>query len=232
MYHDVHNEGADILVIAGDVTNGNNRHIAKDFINEKCEEFEHVIMVPGNHEYYCREIREVDLYWKTNAHLAKNFVYLTRDYWIHPDAEYMFHGCTLWSDISNPIDRYCVANSLADFGTIAGMTPNVYQCLHQQDKMWLDDNLTMFKDDFKHVVITHHAPHWYSLHERFKYADNNAGFITDLDWMFVKHKIKLWMHGHVHNSFDYHVCGTRVVCNPAGYGYENREFKDAKILEI
>jgi len=27
----------------------------------------------------------------------------------------------------------------------------------------------------------------------------------------------LWIHGHTHDSFDYVVNGTRVVCNPRGY---------------
>jgi hypothetical protein len=27
----------------------------------------------------------------------------------------------------------------------------------------------------------------------------------------------LWIHGHTHESFDYVVNGTRVVCNPRGY---------------
>ena len=27
----------------------------------------------------------------------------------------------------------------------------------------------------------------------------------------------LWIHGHKHESFDYEVNGTRVVCNPRGY---------------
>lgn len=26
----------------------------------------------------------------------------------------------------------------------------------------------------------------------------------------------LWIHGHTHDGFDYHVNGTRVVCNPRG----------------
>jgi hypothetical protein len=29
--------------------------------------------------------------------------------------------------------------------------------------------------------------------------------------------VSLWIHGHTHESFDYVVSGTRVVCNPRGY---------------
>ena len=27
----------------------------------------------------------------------------------------------------------------------------------------------------------------------------------------------LWLHGHTHESFDYNIKNTRVVCNPRGY---------------
>ena len=29
--------------------------------------------------------------------------------------------------------------------------------------------------------------------------------------------VSLWIHGHTHESFDYTVKGTRIVCNPRGY---------------
>jgi Icc-related predicted phosphoesterase len=42
----------------------------------------------------------------------------------------------------------------------------------------------------------------------------------------------LWVHGHVHNSCDYRVGATRVVCNPHGYGLENPNFNAALVVEI
>jgi predicted phosphodiesterase len=30
-------------------------------------------------------------------------------------------------------------------------------------------------------------------------------------------RASVWIHGHTHESFDYVVNGTRVVCNPRGY---------------
>ena len=28
--------------------------------------------------------------------------------------------------------------------------------------------------------------------------------------------VSLWVHGHMHDSFDYQVGDTRVICNPSG----------------
>ena len=30
-------------------------------------------------------------------------------------------------------------------------------------------------------------------------------------------RVALWVHGHMHDPFDYEIYGTRVVCNPRGY---------------
>lgn len=33
----------------------------------------------------------------------------------------------------------------------------------------------------------------------------------------------MWLHGHVHDSFDYRVGRCRVVCNPRGYAQNRKE---------
>jgi len=44
----------------------------------------------------------------------------------------------------------------------------------------------------------------------------------------------LWVHGHMHESFDYEIYGTRVVCNPRGYEPEalNPDFRPDWIMEL
>jgi Icc-related predicted phosphoesterase len=79
--------------------------------------------------------------------------------------------------------------------------------------------------DKKYVVVGHHAPCRKSVHE--KYARDhvmNGGFVTELgDFIAYRPQIKLWVHGHMHDEFDYVVGETRIVCNPRGYvGHENR----------
>jgi pyruvate carboxylase len=41
-------------------------------------------------------------------------------------------------------------------------------------------------------------------------------FASDLAAL-VREPVKLWIHGHTHESMDYELNGTRVVCNPRGY---------------
>jgi Icc-related predicted phosphoesterase len=67
------------------------------------------------------------------------------------------------------------------------------------------------------VVITHHAPSRKSIHSRFSSSLLNACFVSDVEHLLNGRRVCLWVHGHTHDSFDYVLNGTRVVCNPRGY---------------
>jgi hypothetical protein len=71
----------------------------------------------------------------------------------------------------------------------------------------------------------------------------NAGFVSDL--RHILDLADLWIHGHVHDSFDYRVGATRVIANPRGYArnlnmagapadlkWENRAFDPALVIEV
>jgi hypothetical protein len=43
----------------------------------------------------------------------------------------------------------------------------------------------------------------------------------------------LWIHGHVHDSFDYQIGRTRIVCNPRGYeAHANPNFLPALLCRV
>jgi hypothetical protein len=48
--------------------------------------------------------------------------------------------------------------------------------------------------------------------------------------------VQLWIHGHTHDSFDYRLNGTRVLCNPRGYARdgvnENPMFDPQLVIEV
>lgn len=78
-------------------------------------------------------------------------------------------------------------------------------------------------EDDKFVVVGHHAPSIQSIHPRYKHDQiMNGGYMSSLEEFIIdRPSIKAWIHGHVHDKFDYFVGDTRVVCNPRGYvGFE------------
>ena len=64
----------------------------------------------------------------------------------------------------------------------------------------------------------------------------NACFVSDAEHLIDGRLARLWIHGHTHDSSDYVLNGTRVVCNPRGYVRngvtENRRFDANFLVEV
>ena len=85
------------------------------------------------------------------------------------------------------------------------------------------------------VVVGHHTPSYQSIMGRYVGDKLNGAYASDLtDFIETHPQIKLWTHGHIHNSADYMIGSTRILCNPRGYyGYEeNENFKPEMVVEV
>lgn len=82
------------------------------------------------------------------------------------------------------------------------------------------------------VVVTHHAPLAASLSTKHAGDLLNAAYASDLSTLIESCHPTLWVHGHMHESRDFVHDNTRIVCNPRGYGRENREFSSGFIAEV
>lgn len=244
---DLHNEfsifeppkvEADVVVLAGDIWKGAG---GIGWAREQFEDQE-IVYVPGNHEYYGRDIKETQALMRIAAEQCG--VRLLDDGEAVIDGV-RFLGSTLWTDFllfGQEAKIHAMAagqQSLTDFrvihsGRLGHFTPAASIELHEQSMAWLKDQLDApFKG--KTVVVTHHLPSQRSVAERFKDDLLSACFASDLDYLFGK--MALWIHGHTHDSFDYTSKGTRVICNPRGYvitrrPVENADFDPALIVEI
>ena len=113
---------------------------------------------------------------------------------------------------------------------------------HEQSRTWLKEELAK-RYDGTTVVVTHHGPHPLSVHPRYAGDATNAAFVSDASDLLAR--ADLWLHGHVHDDFDYNVHGCRVVANPRGYPrnagscervqdlvFENPNFQFALVIEV
>jgi hypothetical protein len=113
---------------------------------------------------------------------------------------------------------------------------------HEYSRAWLASEIAKPYSG-KTVVVSHHAPHPLSIHSRYVNDPLNAAFASNLSDMMAG--VDLWLHGHVHDSFDYRVGRCRVVANPAGYllnrawvtsrtrfQFENAAFKSDLLVEL
>lgn len=77
------------------------------------------------------------------------------------------------------------------------------------------------------VVLTHHAPHPNSISKHYGMNILTPAFVSDMSDVINEFQPDLWIHGHVHENFDYQVGGkTRVFCHPKGNG--NPDFSWSK----
>jgi Icc-related predicted phosphoesterase len=156
-----------------------------------------------------------------------------------------FIGCTLWTDYAifgeANVSRAMRAASdgLNDHSKITWakqpewrrFRPVEALMLHKRSRSFIEAELAKPFDGAT-VMVTHHAPHPHSMHSRYRSELVSAAYISDLTAVIAAGQSNLWMHGHVHESFDYRVGATRVICNPHGYGAENPKFDPGLVLEV
>ena len=226
---------ADVVILAGDIGLG------ADGVEwaKACFDVP-VLYVPGNHEYYNPAWRIDDLQrFISDACIGSNVHLLDRD--VYCQGGIRFIGTTLWTDLlEHPFGGvHCgVLGSDADYIRVTDdecFNDHNAQALFRKNRAWLKQELAK-PFDGKTVVVTHHAPSGGSLHPQYAGNPWNSCFITDMEDLFGDN-VDLWVHGHTHNSFDYEVKGTRVICNPRGYphplgGWENPAFKQDLLVEL
>jgi Icc-related predicted phosphoesterase len=88
----------------------------------------------------------------------------------------------------------------------------------------------------KNIVVTHMAPSIKSIHPKYVNSPDNPVFNSHMDDWVKKRNIELWIHGHTHQSCDYMIDNTRVVCNPRGHPKdgvnENKRFFANLVVEV
>ena len=231
---------ADLVILAGDIARPQEACAWAHQIGRP------VIYVAGNHEFYNGDLQSTLL--ELRSHCAGSPIrVLECDAWVHAGVRFL--GATLWSDFRVFADDETRQRSMAqavdfirDFQRIAvdtgrshPFTPQDSRALFDHTSAWLDAQLQKpFAGPT--VVITHHAPSPQSIHPRFAGSLLNGSFVSDLERLMGADRVRLWIHGHTHNSFDYTVRGTRVLCNPRGYVVqgvaENAAFDPALVVEV
>ena len=191
-------------ICAGDISES--RTVRSSFIEKHKD---HTFFIRGNHDYYCEY------------------------FYNYPGHTIEVNGCkiagsTLWTEFKNPMDWLFYTRGLVDFSQINFMSEAAYLEAHRTQKEFL---LNSGAD----VIVSHHAPSFQSIHETYKGDTFNHCFVSNMDEdiLNMTKTPKLWVHGHVHNAFDYKIGETRIVCHPKGYpheeGFENYK---PKIVEI
>jgi len=213
--------GVDVLVLAGDIISGQRMHLIEYVFNLLTLKYAnaHIVYVPGNHEFWNGEpesvwarLKEVEAQHPAQLHFLRNEVF--------PIDGRKILGGTMWFP-KRTLGREML---MPDFELIAGFCPWVYD-EHRRFVNMLEKNLG--EGD---IVLTHHMPSPMSIAPRFQQSRVTEFFVANQEEHILARKPALWVHGHTHDTFDYTLGSTRVICNPYGYPRENCHDKPNRTL--
>jgi predicted phosphohydrolase len=225
-YQFKNHSGASVLVLCGDVVVAKHIDKYRSCIETASKEYEWVVAIAGNHEFYGMEWHKAHQVLHEFYSTFPNVLYLNNT---HCEINGVWlHGSTMWTNI--PVHSAWLAeHGMSDYRLIRYYSKGVYRKLrasdttyqHQYSVRALQEFLDQHKSN-KVVVLTHHAPTHLSVHPQYSCNPLNVCFHNQLgNFILSNPQIQLWLHGHTHHQFDYHIGNTRVACNPRGYvGYE------------
>jgi predicted phosphodiesterase len=252
-FDDLELPGGDVLILSGDVCEAKNLKADKydpngimfdferanrrpdryiRFFKEECAKYRHVIYVMGNHEHY--GFRFDKTYSQLLLNVPDNVRLLEKES-TEIDGV-LFIGATLWTDCNkgDPItmmqlrssmnDYRVVQNYYKDKGQYFKLIPEFTYKEHRQTLEYFRGELIR-NPDRPVVIVTHHSPSKQSIKPKYQGDYHmNGGYSSDLEQFILDYpQIKVWTHGHTHDTFDYMIGQCRVICNPRGYvGYEER----------
>ena len=231
---------ADVIVVAGDVARPGAAVAWLLGLRKP------VFYVPGNHEFYGGSIAGTVAELKRRC-AGTSIRVLDNDEVVFGGVRFL--GTTLWTDFmlfGDGEQRAAAVQEavkfMRDFSRIRvreaderPFSPADSTELFDKHAAWLERALA---EPYAGptVVITHHAPSPRSIHPRFAGSLLNACFVSAAERLVDGDRVRLWIHGHTHDSFDYVLNGTRVVCNPRGYAKnetnENPRFDPNFAVEI
>jgi predicted phosphodiesterase len=235
---------ADVVVLAGDIHVG---IAAVQWGEELARRLGvPVVLIAGNHEHY-RTARTLHGSMKQNLLDCRaaaersegRLIFLERTSAVVAGVRFL--GCPLWTDFGlfgdPPSAIAAAARGMNDFRLITHepgvlFTPEHAREEFERAKAFLVDELAK-PFNGPTVMVTHHSPSLRSVPEAFKTDILSAAYASNLDEFVAASGAALWIHGHHHDSCDYMLGGTRVVCNPRGYAHAlNRSFNPGFVVEL
>lgn len=229
----------DILILAGDtmyLDNDEMRH--SDFIRWAADNYERVILIPGNHEYYGdHDLKADESSWELK--LYSNVSYYNNKVITIGDTDIILS--TLWSYI--PVEnRQPIRYFLNDFHRISykgrDFTTDDYNLEHSESLAFLKSAIAGSKARHR-IVVTHHVPTRYCTPKKLLVIRDGTlsdAFTVDLTEYIDSAQIDYWIYGHSHVNLGVTIGRTKVTSNQLGYVFRKENewngFDFNKCLQI
>jgi len=241
-----HNNGnADVLILAGDVCDLSSFRFdpsgmieptrkveeAHQWFNNVSKEFDRIVWVFGNHEYYdgdlvnaAKEYRSIlDQIGVNNVSILENEVLSVGGIDIL--------GCTLWSDFKNrdPQVMWDCQRGMSDYRyiTVSGRRLTTEDIADKFDESVNFIRSKILESKVQTIIVTHHQPTWFNAVLEHGHGNINYAYYSELSDIILDNsdRIPYWFSGHTHTNRDDFMDNTRLVTNCRGYyGYETMAY--------
>lgn len=200
---------APVLVLAGDIGQPQRRSY-RDLLHHCSRNWDDVIVVAGNHEYYGGAVKKRLEQCRKVAADFENVHFLERERIVRHGVTFL--GCTLWTQDSTPrLNDY----RLIEAENGATLTVADTNRWHGRDKEWL--RLALANVTGPAVVVTHHLPSFRLIAPEFEGSPLNSGFASNCDAL-LQPPVSTWIAGHTHRAMRVRFADGIVACvNPRGY---------------
>lgn len=190
------------------------------FFERAANNFDRVLYIAGNHEYYgCDYAIAQDLLAQT----AEKFNIQFLENGVAKINGLTFICATLWSDMNgrDPIAIEAVRQGMNDFHLIykdgRKFHPNDAIDEFDYSVAFIDEELARL-DGQPAVVVTHHVPSFKGIGQKHVGSHLNGGYASRLDEFILDHpNISHWIFGHTHIQKSFEIGGTKVLTNARGY---------------
>jgi hypothetical protein len=245
---------APILALLGDICccgAEDDFTLFKRFINEVLPLYEHIIMVPGNHEYYFNPPKKINTPDASNTiegidekirtffrETSPKLHYLNNNILKLPVGKntYTIIGTTLWTWIPED-QRLAIQNQMNDYRfvytydgkKVQSLTSDYVANQHLKSFKYIKSQIIKAKKAGNRIIIlTHHKPY---KSESYDPGSLDVAYESDLSILFQQ-PISLWGYGHTHVADNSMQGKIWFYSNPKGYPKQKTNYKKAMIVKV
>jgi len=237
---------APILVLLGDIcccVNDDEFNRFNQFIMEILPQFDLIIFVCGNHEYYYNlkstptaedtiqaTSKKITQYFKKTSNKLK---YLNNSTLTLKEGKttYTIIGSTLWTWIPEE-NRKIIHQNMNDYNSIyylddttaKKLTPDIVAAMHLKNKKYIKSQIEKAKGT-KIIVFSHHKPYLSEVKSSFTCA-------YESDLLELVKEVNLWAYGHTHIRDNKTIGKTKIYSNPKGYPNQRTNFHNDEVVKI
>lgn len=209
----------EILILAGDIVPLDEKFFNHPFFSFISDNYKNVFWVPGNHEFYYRDLTEFSSSF--NIKLKSNISIVNNIELEYENIQFVFSA--LWSEISS-VNEKIIEQCVADFDLITIKNKKIrtsdFNKLHSDSLKFIKHALLNKTENT--VVVTHHLPSILCNSTDHKDSPINEAFCVNLTNFIENCNADFWIYGHSHfNQKPLYLGNTLLLTNQLGYVQRN-----------